>query len=234
MFRRGFITLAFCCASLPALAADVVIFAASSLKQALDEVTADLPVRISYGGSGVLARQMLQGAPADIFFSANEVWMDAAQKGGAIDAASRVDLLSNSLAIVAHTPTSFEDMLASDGAVSTGLVGSVPVGIYAKANLQALGQWDTVAPRLIETDSARAALALTARGEVPFAVVYTSDAATSPDVHLVQALPDLPELPILYPVALSPHAKPEAAAILAKLQTELSREIFSRHGFGVP
>ena len=234
MIRRVFIALAFCLTASPTWAADVVIFAASSLKTALDEVTQGLPVRISYGGSGVLARQVLQGAPADIFFSANEVWMDAAEQGGAIRPGTRVELLSNSLVIVGHDAASFEDMLASDGRVATGLVTSVPVGIYAKAYLQSQGHWDAIAPRIIETDSARAALALAARGEVPFAVVYASDAAAEPAVQVIHAMPELPELPIRYPVALTAVANPEAAAVLDALQTDAARAIFAAHGFGLP
>ena len=234
MIRRVFIALAFCLAALPALAADVVIFAASSLKTALDEVTEGLPVRISYGGSGLLARQVLQRAPADIFFSANEVWMDAAEQGGVIRGETRVELSSNSLVIVGHEAMTFEDMLASDGRVATGLISSVPVGIYAKAYLEAQGHWDAIAPRLVETDSARAALALAARGEVPFAVVYASDAVAEPAVQAIHAVADVPELPIRYPVAMTAWAKPEAVAILDALQTDEARAIFSNHGFGVP
>ena len=234
MIRRVFIALAFCLAASPVWATEVVIFAASSLKTALDEVTEGLPVRISYGGSGLLARQVLQGAPADIFFSANEVWMDAAEQGGAIRPETRVDLLSNNLVIVGRDVVSFEDMLASEGRVATGLTSSVPVGIYAKAYLMELGHWDAIAPRIVETDSARAALALAARGEVPFAVVYASDAVAEPAVQVTYALPDLPDLPIRYPVALITVAKPEASAILDALQTDAARAIFAAHGFGVP
>ncbi|WP_281856168.1 molybdate ABC transporter substrate-binding protein [Litoreibacter halocynthiae] len=234
MIRRVFIALAFCLAALPVRAEDVVIFAASSLKTALDEVTEGLPVRISYGGSGLLARQIMQGAPADIFFSANEVWMDAAQEAGAIRPESRVELLSNALVIVGHEAVPFEDMLASDGRVATGLVASVPVGIYAKAYLERADHWDTIAPRLVETDSARAALALVARGEVPFAVVYASDAAAELAVHVIHALPELPDLPIRYPVALTANAKPEAEAVMEVLQSDTARAVYAVHGFGVP
>ncbi|WP_394195919.1 molybdate ABC transporter substrate-binding protein [Litoreibacter albidus] len=233
MIRRVIIALALCLTASP-VAADVVIFAASSLKTALDEVTEGLPVRISYGGSGVLARQVLQRAPADIFFSANAVWMDAAEQGGAIAAESRVDLLSNSLVVVGHKAATLKDMLAGDGRVATGLVRSVPVGIYAKAYLQASGHWDTIAPRLIETDSVRAALALTARGEVPFAIVYASDAVAEPAVQVIHALADVPDLPIGYPVALTAWAKPEAREVLDVLQSDAARAVFAAHGFGVP
>ncbi|EPX80735.1 molybdate ABC transporter substrate-binding protein [Litoreibacter arenae] len=234
MIRRLFIALVFCLAALPVRAQDVVIFAASSLKTALDEVTEGLPVRISYGGSGLLARQIMQGAPADIFFSANEVWMDAAQDAGAIRAESRVELLSNALVIVGHEAAPFEDMLASDGRVATGLVASVPVGIYAKAYLERAGHWDTISPRLVETDNARAALALAARGEVPFAVVYASDAVAEPAIHVIHALPELPDLPIRYPVALTASAGPAADAVLQALQSDRARAIYAAHGFGTP
>ncbi|MEP3346937.1 MAG: molybdate ABC transporter substrate-binding protein [Litoreibacter sp.] len=221
-------------APLTASAADVVIFAASSLKTALDEVTQGLPVRISYGGSGLLARQVMQGAPADIFFSANEVWMDAAEAGGAIEGASRVDLLSNSLVVVGHEAASLQDVLSGDGRVATGLLASVPVGIYAKASLQATGQWDAVASRIIETDSARAALALTARGEVPFAVVYASDAVAEPSVQVIHAVPAVPVLPIRYPLALTTRASEGAEAVYQILLSDAARQVFTAHGFGAP
>lgn len=234
MFRRSFIALALCGLALPALAADVVIFAASSLKTALDEATQGLPVRISYGGSGLLARQVMQGAPADIFFSANEAWMAAAVAGGAIDASGPTAILSNSLVVVGHEPTSFAEMLGSGGHVATGLTASVPVGIYAKANLTASGHWPAIAARLIETDSARAALALAARGEVPFAIVYASDAVAEPAVHVIHTLPDMPDLPIRYSLALTAQATPAAADVVSALRSDQTRSIFARHGFGIP
>lgn len=234
MIRRVFIALAFCFAALPVAAKDVVIFAASSLKTALDEATQGLPVRISYGGSGLLARQVMQGAPVDIFFSANEEWMDVAEQGGAIDPKTRVDLLANSLVIVGQESITLNKMLSGDGYVATGLLNSVPVGIYAKAYLQASGQWEDVAPRIIETDSARAALALAVRGEVPFAVVYASDAALEPSVQVIHALPDVSGLPIRYPAALTVGANPDANAVLDALQTDAARAVFTAHGFGQP
>ncbi|WP_245989764.1 molybdate ABC transporter substrate-binding protein [Litoreibacter meonggei] len=234
MIRRVFIALAFCLTALPAVAEDVVIFAASSLKTALDEVTEGLPVRISYGGSGLLARQIILGAPADIFFSANEVWMDAAQDAGAIRPESRVELLSNALVIVGHKVVPFEDLLASDGRVATGLIASVPVGIYAKAYLERAGHWDAMAPRIVETDSARAALALAARGEVPFAVVYASDAAAEPAVHVIHVLPELPDQPIRYPVALTASAGPAADVVMEVLQSDAASADYAAHGFGLP
>ncbi|SFR57959.1 molybdate ABC transporter substrate-binding protein [Litoreibacter janthinus] len=234
MIRRVFIALTLCCAATPIWAADVVIFAASSLKPALDEVTQGLPVRISYGGSGLLARQIMQGAPADIFFSANEVWMDAAIAGGVVRPETRINLLSNALVIVGRDAATFEDMLAGEGRVATGLVTSVPVGIYAKAYLEREGHWESIAPRIVETESARAALALALRGEVPFAVVYASDAAAEPDMQVIHAVPDMPDMPIRYPVALTTRATPEATAVLDALQSEAARAIYASHGFGVP
>lgn len=234
MIVRALISLVFCCLAAPVWAGEVVIFAASSLKTALDEVTEGLPARISYGGSGLLARQILQGAPADIFFSANTVWMDAVEQGGGLARDTRRDLLANSLVIVSRDPVSLDQMLGDTGRVAIGLTNSVPAGIYAKAYLQAEGHWDAVASRLVETDSVRAALALVARGEVPYGVVYTSDVAADPSVQVVHALPDLAELPIRYPVALTARAGPEAAAVLAHLQSDAARVIFAAHGFGAP
>lgn len=234
MIRRLFISLAFALIAAPVWAEEVVIFAASSLKSALDEVTQGMPVRISYGGSGLLARQLLQGAPADIFFSANVQWMDAAIQGGAVAADSRVEVVSNRLVAVSGHAGTLDDLLAGDGHVATGLVGSVPAGIYAKAYLEAAGQWEKVAPRLIETDSARAALTLAARKEVPFAIVYASDVVAQPAVQLVHMWPVSKDLPIRYPVALTARANAGAKAVLDALQTKTARSVFTAHGFGVP
>lgn len=207
-------------------AADVVIFAASSLKTALDEVVEGTGARVSYGGSGALARQISQGAPADIFISANPIWMDAI----AGNLAERADLLRNSLVIVSRD----YGALKPDGRVAMGLLNSVPVGIYGKSYLQAEGLWDAITPRVVETDSARAALALAASGEVAFAVVYATDALAEPRVKVVRALPDIAELPILYPVALIDGSGPHANALYVQLQSPRAREIFTKHGFGAP
>ncbi|WP_158269942.1 molybdate ABC transporter substrate-binding protein [Litoreibacter ponti] len=226
MFLRALLFLILAAAP---LRAEVVIFAASSLKGALDEVLAEAPVRISYGGSGALARQILQGAPADIFFSANPRWMDAAAP--AMDGATRVDLLANSLVVIGEG--GFDDMLASDGKVATGLIRSVPLGIYAEATLRELGHWDAIAPRLIETDSARAALALVERGEVPFGIVYRTD-AVSAEAPVIAELPELEDLPILYPIALTRRAGPEAQGVLDELTADAAWTVFERHGFTRP
>lgn len=234
MFMRLLSLLALLiCAALPARA-EVVIFAASSLKSALDEVLADQPAVTSYGGSGALARQIMQGAPADIFLSANPDWMDAVQQAGALRAGSRVDLLSNTLVIAGPAGQSIDAMLAGDGRVATGLTASVPVGIYGKATLQRMGHWPAMAPRVVEVDSARAALTLAARGEVPYAVVYATDARAEPRVTVIATLPSFPDLPILYPAAMTARAGQKAEAVMTRLTSPEARAIFTAHGFGIP
>lgn len=226
MFRVLILALLLSTAAASVRAGDVVVFAASSLKTALDEVLKDTSARISYGGSGALARQISQGAPADIFLSANPVWMDAV----ADKLAQRVDFLSNTLVIVSRD----RDALSTDGHVAMGLLSSVPAGIYGQAYLQAEGLWDAIAPRVIETDSARAALALAAIGEVAYAVVYATDAMAEPRVNVVRALAPRADLPIVYPLALITKTDPEAKAIFDHLQTPEARAIFTRYGFGTP
>jgi len=158
--------------------------------------------------------------------SANPLWMDEV----AAKLAARVDLLAGRLVIVSRDQTE----LTGEGRVAMGLLASVPAGIYGKAYLQASGLWDGIAPRVIETDSARAALALASRGEVAFAVVYATDAQAVPELNVVHSFAPRPEVPILYPLALLNDAEPEAQAIFAHLQSLEARAIFARHGFGSP
>lgn len=227
MIRACLLALLLSPAAAAVAKADVVIFAASSLKTALDEVLVGMDARVSYGGSGALARQIMQGAPADVFVSANPVWMDAVADKVAV--ADRVDLLSNAIVVVSRD----QDMLQAEGHVAMGLLNSVPVGIYGKAYLQAAGLWVSVAPRVVETDSARAALALAARGEVAYAVVYATDAAAAPSLKVVASLPPRDDLPILYPMAVLSD-QPGARDVFDHLQTAGARAVFARHGFLVP
>ena len=243
------------CLTLPAFAAParadepLVVFAAASLKTALDAAAAGFhadggpEVKISYGGSLALARQIIAGAPADIFASADEESMDEAAKANAIKPGSRFDLLGNQLVVVAPkqsaldalplTPEAFSQAIGA-GHLATGEVATVPVGRYAKAALQNLGLWTAVEPHLAMTDNVRAALAFVARGEAPLGIVYATDAVADPNVKVVATFPVPSHAPILYPFALTASSRNIAAdKFLTWLKSSAARTIFERQGFKV-
>ena len=234
----------------PTFAADrLVVFAAASLKTALDAAAGAYraggggEVAISYGGSFALARQIVAGAPADVFASADEESMDAAVKGGAIRAGTRFDLLNNRLVVVAPKSSAIETLALDrealakaigDGRIATGEVNTVPIGRYAKASLIKLGLWDVVEPHLAMTDNVRAALAFVARGEARLGIVYATDAAAEPGVKIVATIPDDTHPPITYPFAITAASHDELAAqFLDFLKSPAAREIFKAQGFGV-
>jgi molybdate transport system substrate-binding protein len=233
----------------PCRAAEVTVFAAASLKNALDEVAAGWQaatgnaVSISYAGSARLARQIEQGAPADLFISANTAWMDYLGDAGLIDEASRRDLLGNRLVLVAHGPAAVPVELApgvdlasrlGDGRLAMALVDAVPAGIYGKAALEHLGLWASVADRTAQTDNVRAALALVALGEAPLGIVYATDAVAEDGVTVVATFPEDSHPPIVYPVALTVEARqPAAVDLLAWLGSAAARGSFERQGFSV-
>ncbi|SIN81229.1 molybdate ABC transporter substrate-binding protein [Vannielia litorea] len=210
----------------------VTVFAAASLKGALDEVAAawNGEVQISYAGSSALARQIAAGAPADLFLSANPEWVDWLEADGV--ALKRVDLLSNALVLVAGAddPRAGLDQLKGQDRVAMALVDAVPAGIYGKAALESLGLWEAVAPRVVQADNVRAALALVALGEAPLGIVYATDARAEPGVRVVAEFPPMSHPPILYPVAALTEA---GAPLMGFLQSAEAAEIFTRHGFGV-
>jgi len=228
----------------------LTVFAAASLKESMDEAasayqqTTGTPVRVSYAASSALARQIDQGAPADVFFSADLEWMDYLQQRKRVRAADRHNLLGNTLVLVtpAASPTARIDparpgaiaaALGADGRLALGQTASVPAGKYARAALQALGQWNALAPRLAEGESVRAALMLVARGEAPLGIVYASDARAEPRVKVVGSFPASSHPPIVYPVAALADAPPPARAFVQWLQGPAARGIFRRHGFSV-
>jgi molybdate transport system substrate-binding protein len=252
IFRFAVLTL---CLALPALAqparADepLVVFAAASLKTALDAAAAGFhadggpEVKISYGGSLALARQIVAGAPADIFASADEDSMDEAAKGAAIKPESRADMLGNQLVAIAPkqspldnlalTPEAFDKAIGA-GHLATGEVNTVPVGRYAKETLRNLGLWTVVEPHLAMTDNVRAALAFVARGEAPLGIVYATDAVADPNVKVVATFPDTAHAPILYPFALTASSHNAAAGkFLAYLKSPVAHAIFEKQGFKV-
>ena len=219
----------------------VTVFAAASLKTALDEISTEYEaatgqdIAMSFAGSSVLARQIQQGAPADLFISANEAWMDVLAKDGVIDASSRLDLVGNRLVLVAHAGAAGDIAAALEyGRVAMALVDAVPAGIYGKAALTSMGLWQGTAPRVVQADNVRAALAFVALGEVPHGIVYATDAAVEPRVTVVGTFAETSHPPIRYPAALITDAKPEAAAFLDYLSGAKAWAVFERLGFTRP
>jgi molybdate transport system substrate-binding protein len=225
----------------------IVVFAAASMKNALDEVNAEFTRRIgskvvaSYAASSALMKQIEEGAPADIFVSADLDWMDYGAQKKLIKDATRVNLLGNRLVLIAPTDSSLGSVtigpgfdlarLAGDGRVATGDVRAVPAGKYAKAALEKLGSWAAAAPRLAMTENVRAALTLVARGEAPLGIVYATDAKVEPGVKIIGTFPDDSHPPIVYLVAATATAKPEAESYLAYLRSAAAKAVFERYGF---
>ncbi|MDH2326257.1 molybdate ABC transporter substrate-binding protein [Cereibacter sp. SYSU M97828] len=229
---------------LSARAEDVTVFAAASLKTALDEIATDWQqtsgdtVTVSYAGSSQLARQIQQGAPADLFISAAVDWMDTVESDGLIAKGSRVDLLGNTLVIVGAADAPDLDIATLSTALGGGklamaLVDSVPAGVYGKQALTSLGLWDGVSPSVAQADNVRAALALVATGEAPYGIVYASDAVAEPAVKVVATFPDDSHDPIVYPAAALVDAGPAATGFLDHLSSEAAATTFREQGFEV-
>lgn len=229
---------------------DVVVFAAASLKNALDEAAAawqkasGTTVKISYAGSSTLAKQIEQGAPADLFISANLQWMDYLAERSLVDRATRSNLLRNRLVLVAPKDSDVSLAIAPGFDLAAALRGgrlavantqAVPAGIYGKAALTSLGVWDTVQGRLAQAQDVRAALTLVSRGEAPLGVVYRTDAAADPGVKIVGTFPEDTHAPIVYPVALTKAAgsKPAAKSLLEFLTGQEAVPFFEKQGFAV-
>ena len=246
--RRLASTLAVCATLIPAaLAAEgVTVFAAASLKSALDELIKVYPgdtIHIAYGGSSSLTRQIMQGAPAQLFISANQGWMDTLERDGLLADDSRVDLLSNRLALIAAPgsevqlpPTPGFDLTGAigDSVLAMAMIKAVPAGIYGKQALTTLGVWESVQDKIAQADNVRAALRLVATGEASFGIVYASDLGASPEVHLMGLFPADSHTPILYPMALIDPATPDARAVYDFLNSTTARAMFSKHGFSDP
>jgi molybdate transport system substrate-binding protein len=233
----------------PAAAQDksLTVFAAASMKNALDEIdaayTAKSGVRItvSYAASSALAKQIEQGAPADVFISADTDWMDYATSKKTINESSRVNLLGNSIVLIAPKDSKIDNVsigpgfdlakLAGDGRIATGDVKSVPVGKYAKAALEKLGSWQAVESKFAMAESVRAALTLVARGEAVLGIVYATDAKVEPGVRIVGTFPADAHPAIVYPVAATTTAKPEASDYLAFLRSTAAKTVLERYGF---
>jgi molybdate transport system substrate-binding protein len=243
---RTFIALALALAAATARAQEqrLVVFAAASLKGALDEVAAleaPAPV-IAYGASSALARQIENGAPADVFVSADLDWMDYLEKKGFVAPGTRRNVLGNRLVLVAPAAEPVRLQPAPGFAIGRALgsgrlaladPASVPAGKYARAALERLGVWDEVARRTAPAENVRAALALVARGETPLGVVYASDARAEPKVKVAGVFPEDSHPPIVYPAAALQGAQPGARRFLERLSGARARAIFERHGFTV-
>jgi molybdate transport system substrate-binding protein len=236
-------------ATSPALAHDksLMVFGAASIKNALDDIdaayTAKTGIRIvaSYAASSALAKQIEQGAPADVFVSADTDWMDYAMAKKTINAPTRVNLLGNSIVLIAPKDSKIDNVtigqgfdlskLAGNGRIAAGDVKAVPVGKYAKAALEKLGAWSAAEPKFAFAESVRAALTLVARGEAVLGIVYATDAKVEPGVKIVGSFPADSHPTIIYPVAATATAKPDAVDYLAFLRTPAAKAIFEKYGF---
>jgi molybdate transport system substrate-binding protein len=223
----------------------VLVFAAASLKNALDAALERFSetggqVTASYAASSALAKQIENGAPADLFFSADTEWMDYLARRGLIETSSRTTLLGNDLVLIAAPDYKEELTIApdfpladalTDGRLAVAATDSVPAGKYAKAALQSLGVWDALSGRFAETENVRAALVLVARGEAPLGIVYATDARAEPGVRVLGTFPQNAHPPILYPVALTAGAGAEGRVVFDFLSSEEARSFFEAEGF---
>jgi len=235
----------------PARAADsVLVFAAASLKESLDTADAaymklnpGVQVTASYAASGTLAKQIDNGAPADLFISADLKWMDYLATRHEIVADSRIDLLGNTLVLVAPADAKTEPVaigptldlgaFVGDSRLAIGDPQAVPAGDYAKAALESLGLWDGVKDKLATADSVRAALLLVDRHEAPVGIVYGTDALIEKGVKIIGTFPESSHKPIIYPAGLVQESKPNlaAASFLAWLNSPLAAPYFVKAGF---
>ena len=225
----------------------LTVFAAASMKNALDDIDAaytaktGIKVNISYAASSTLAKQIEQGAPADVFISADTDWMDYATAKKNINEPTRVNLLGNSLVLIAPKDSKIDNVnigqgfdlatLAGDGKIATGDVKSVPAGKYARAALEKLGSWSAAEPKFAMAESVRAALTLVARGEATLGIVYATDARVEPGVKIVGTFPADSHPAIIYPAAATVTAKPESSDYLAFLRSTAAKTILERYGF---
>lgn len=249
MFRRYrlCLTLMFSLFATPLWAEQITVFAAASLRNALEEVgdawaeNTGHRLRYSFAGSSALARQVEAGAPADLIILANAAWMDHLEGQSLLQQDSRVDLLGNALALIGPAGAAPLDLgpgiieRLGNGRMAMALVNAVPAGIYGKAALETLGHWQEIAPQVAQTDNVRAALALVALGEAPLGIVYHSDVLAEPRVQQLARFPSDSHPAILYPAALTADSRSAAAAdLLEHLQSPIAKEVFLRHGFTIP
>lgn len=238
--------LATACLALPALADTVTVFAAASLKEALDanarafEAASGHRVVVSYAGSNALAKQIEKGAPAALFIAADADWVEYVEKKGLVLDGTRRNLLANDLVLVAPTGSATAIRLEPGVDIAARLGGKrialanpdvVPAGKYAKAAFRTLGAWDALAGKVAATDNVRAALALVARAEAPLGVVYRTDALAERKVRIVDVFPGGSHPPVLYRMVTLKKAGPAAIAFAAFLEGPAARATFEKHGF---
>lgn len=246
----GAVGMAFApCAARAQAPSGPTIFAAASLKNALDDIGAAWgregkpPVRVSLAASNTLAKQIEQGAPADLFFSADLDWMDYLARKSLIRPQSRINLLANSIVLIAPKDATVSLAVGQGmdlaralggGRLAMGNVDAVPAGKYGKAALEKLGAWEGVRDRIAQAESVRAALLLVSRGEAPLGIVYATDAAADPNVKVVGTFPEGSHPPIVYPVAvLKDSGNPDAGAFLDFLRGPVAAAAFRRQGFSI-
>jgi molybdate transport system substrate-binding protein len=227
-----------------------LVFAAASLKEALDEVAGSFAlgragrVDVSYAASGALARQIERGAPADLFISADTDWIDYVEQRGLAVSGTRRNLLANDLVLIAPAASQVKVKLSPGADLAAALgkgrlamadPGSVPAGKYGRAALTSLGAWKGVEARVAPSENVRAALALVARGEAPLGIVYRTDALAEKGVRIVDTFPAASHPAIVYPVVLLKRSSsPVARAFEGYLASPDARAIFERHGFRLP
>jgi molybdate transport system substrate-binding protein len=245
-----FTVLAALSPSLPADAREqkppVLVSAAASLTSVLGDLStawtgsSGVPVKLVFGASSVLARQIEAGGKADVFLSADEEWMDYLQQHGLIQASTRINLAGNRLVLIAPADSRIELKIVpgvrlaaalGHGRLSTGDPDTVPVGRYARSALRSLGLWDQIQDRLVRADNVRSAMMFVARGEAPLGIVYTTDALLEPKVRIVDTFPANTHAPITYPAALIPGASVEAIAYLNFLSSPQARDTWKKYGF---
>lgn len=248
---RWFATALACLLPLAVHADETLVFAAASLKPALDKIIASPEaaavgaVKASYAASSQLAKQIEAGAPAALFISADEDWMNYVAERKLAIADTRADLLGNALVLVAPKDSTLQlaiapgfdlvGALGKDGHLALGEPNSVPAGKYAKAALTKLGVWDAVSARVVSAENVRAALNFVARGEAPLGVVYRSDAISEPAVRVIATFPEDTHAPILYPAAiLTGHDTVAARKLLELLRAAPAQSVFRTAGFDAP
>jgi molybdate transport system substrate-binding protein len=239
-------TILLALAPLPAFAADVTVFGAASLSDALKEIASNYEkasgkqVAVSLAASSVLARQIEASGGADVFISADLDWMDYLDNKSLVQHDTRENLLSNKLVLVAGKDVSTNITIAPHfdlaGALKGGRLAmadpdSVPAGKYGRTALISLGSWNGVVNRVVNAENVRVALAYVSRGEAPLGIVYETDAKADKNVKIVGVFPENSHQPILYPAALIKDAKPEARTFLAYLASPAARAVFEKNGF---
>jgi molybdate transport system substrate-binding protein len=228
---------------------DLLVFGAASLKNALDDADAQYQrdaghkVVVSYGASSALAKQIENGAPADIFISADLDWMDYVAEHKLIKPETRFNLLGNKLVLIAPVDSRFNLTIAPNFPLAQALgndrlamaePSAVPAGKYGKAALEALGVWASVANKIAPAQDVRATLLLVSRGEAPLGIVYQTDAASDKGVKIVGAFPESTHPPIIYPIAVTTAStNPDAAAYIGFLKSPAAKPAFEKQGFVV-